>query len=240
MREEVFYLTLSDAQVKQMVVDLFLQKSERDKQHKVGASNISDPCTRHLAHALLGTPEAEQKYWMGGKIGTAIHSFLEDAIEKSNDSLLDGAIVEQKIELGHIKGYGDVSSKPDLVLPNARHLLDWKTSSRAKVKKMQNLTDGLKNYPDSAYTLKKYIGQAQLYAWGLNNSGIPIDRTTLVFLNRDGTNANDIWTYSVDYSEEIALALWNRVSNLWAELESGAHPDSYTATEHCYKCSVGI
>ncbi len=240
MREEVFYLTLSDAQVKQMTVDLFLQKSERDKQHKVGASNISDPCTKHLAHALLGTPEPEAKYWMGAKIGTAIHSFLESAIDNSSDDVLQGAIVEQKIELGNIAGYGDISSKPDLVLPNSKHLIDWKTSSRQKVKKLQNLTDGLKDDPASAYTLKKYIGQTQLYAWGLNNAGIEIERATLVFINREGTFANDIWTYSVDYNENIALALWSRVSNLWAELQNGAHPDSYTATEHCFKCAVGI
>ena len=240
MKRRVFYLSLTNAEVKQLTLDLFLQKSDRDKQYKVGASNISNPCTKHLAHDLLGSPEPEQKYWMGAKIGTAIHSFLESAIDSSTDDLLTDAIVEKKIELGSLDGYGDISSKPDLVLPSARHLIDWKTSSRAKVKKLQNLTDGLKDDPASAFTLKKYIGQTQLYAWGMNKAGIPIDKATLVFINRDGTYENDIWTYSVDYNEDIALALWNRLSNLWNELQNGTHPDSYLPTEHCYKCAVGI
>lgn len=233
-------MSLSDAQVKQLAVDLFKQKSERDKQHKVGASNISNPCTRHLAHDLVGTPEQEAKYWLGGKIGSAIHGFLEHSIDSSNDTIFNDAMVEHKITLGEIDGYGIVSSKPDLVLPSVHHLIDWKTSSRSKVKKLQNLVDGLKEDPESEYTLQKYVGQTQLYAWGLNKSGIRIDTATLVFINRDGTYENDIWTYSVPYNEEFALALWSRVSNLWKALEDGSHPNDYPETKYCFKCAVGI
>jgi hypothetical protein len=188
----------------------------------------------------VGTPEAESKYWMGGKIGTAIHGFLEHSIDGSDDAIFSDAMVERKITLGEIDGYGIVSSKPDLVLPSVRHLVDWKTTSRSKVKKLQNLVDGLKDDAESEYTLQKYIGQTQLYAWGLNNSGIPIDTATLVFINRDGTYENDIWTYSVPYDEGFALALWNRVSNLWQALEDGSHPNDYPETKYCFKCAVGI
>lgn len=231
---------LSNNDIKELAIDLFKQKSERDNQKKVGASNISNPCTKHLAHDLVGTPEAEIKYWMGGKIGTAIHSFLESAIDSSDNRILDGALVEQKITLGDIAGYGTVNSKPDLVLPSSNHLVDWKTTSRAKVKKLQNLVDGLKDDAESLYTLQKYIGQIQLYAWGLNKAGTQIDRATLVFINRDGTYENDIWTYTVDYDESIAVALWNRVTNLWHELQDGAHPEDYPDDPHCFKCSIGI
>ena len=233
-------MTLLPTEVKDMTVRLFLQKSERDKQHKVGASNISDPCTKHLAHALLGTPEPEMKYWMGGKIGTAIHSFLESSIDASTDTVLAECVVEQKITLGDIPGYGVVSSKPDLVLPSSQHIIDWKTSSRAKIKKLQNVLAGLKQDEDTLYTLKKYIGQLQLYMWGVNQAGTKITSGSLVFINRDGTNENDVWVYSVQYDEASALALWNRVNNLWAELEGGTTPDSYPDTPECFKCSVGI
>ena len=233
-------MSLNDMKIKELTIGLFNQKSDRDKQHKVGASNISDPCTRHLAHALVRTPQPEQKYYLGGKIGTAIHSFIESAIASSDDSLFTDALIESKITLGEINGYGIVSSKPDLILPSVRHLIDWKTSSRPKVKKLQNFVDGIKHDSASEYTLQKYTGQMQLYAWGSNNAGVPIDKTTLVFINRDGTSDNDFWTFTVDYDESFAVALWNRVSNLWAELENGAHPESYAPHPECYKCSVGI
>lgn len=232
--------SLSANDIKEATVGLFLQESERDKQRKVGASQISDPCTRHLAHALVGTESAPQKYWMGGKIGTAIHGFIESAIATSGSGLFDNAIVEHKIILGDVGSYGTVSSKPDLVLPNHKTLIDWKTTSRAKIKKIQNYVDGLKDDAASAYTVQKYLGQANLYAWGLNKSGIEIEDIALVFINRDGTYENDIYVLPTKYDEPFAVGLWERLQNLWAELDAGAHPNDYTGHPECYKCSIGI
>jgi len=233
-------MSLTNTQVVDLTLGLFKQESDRDKQRKVGASQISDPCTRHLAKALLMEAEPEQKYWLGGKIGTAVHGFLESAIDRSSDSIVSDAIVERKITLGEVSGYGVVSSKPDLVLPNSNHLVDWKTSSRPKVKKLRDLVDGVKHDKGSEYTLKKYIGQTQLYGWGLNNAGIKVDGISLVFINREGTYENDIWVHTYEYDESIAVALWNRLIRLWDELKSGAHPDNYQPNPECYKCSIGI
>lgn len=231
---------LSASQIKEMTVGLFLQESERDKQKKVGASQISDPCTRHLAHALVGTESAPQKYWMGGKIGTAIHGFIESAIAGDRSGLFANSIVEHKIILGDVGSYGTVSSKPDLVLPDDKVLIDWKTTTRAKIKKIQNYVDGLKDDAASAYTVQKYLGQANLYAWGLNKAGTVIEDIALVFINRDGTYENDIYVLPTKYDEPFAVALWDRLNNLWSELEAGAHPNDYPAHPECYKCSIGI
>lgn len=233
-------MSLTNSDVMNLTLGLFKQETARDKQRKVGASQISDPCTKHLAKALLADAEPEQKYWMGAKIGTAIHSYLESAIDSSNDSVLSDAIVERKIVLGKIAGYGTVSSKPDLVIPSSSHLVDWKTSSRAKVKKLRDLVDGIKHNEEAEYTLKKYIGQTQLYAWGMNQSDIKVDGISLVFINRDGTYENDIWTHTYEYDESFAVALWNRLIRLWDELQNGAHPDNYQPHPNCYKCSIGI
>lgn len=231
---------LSANDIKEATIGLFLQESDRDKQRKVGASQISDPCTRHLAHALVQSESAPQKYWMGGKIGTAIHGFIESAIAVSDDVLFADAIVEQKIVLGDVPGYGLVSSKPDLVLPSNRLLIDWKTTSRTKIKKIQNYVDGLKDDAASAYTVQKYLGQANLYAWGLNKSGTAIDDIALVFINRDGTYENDIYVLPTKYDEPFAVGLWIRLENLWSEIDNGAHPNDYPGHPECYKCSIGI
>lgn len=193
-----------------------------------------------MAKALLREQEPEAKYWLGGKIGTAIHSFIESAIDSSNATLVSDAIVEKKINLGEIAGYGIINSKPDLVLPSSKHLIDWKTSSRPKIKKLKDLVDGIKYDSTSEYTMQKYIGQAQLYAWGMNRASVPVDATSLVFINREGTYENDIWVHTVPYDESIAVALWSRLESLWAELETGAHPDSYQPHPECFKCNIGI
>jgi hypothetical protein len=231
---------LSANEIKEMTVGLFLQESERDKQRKVGASQISDPCTRHLAHALAGSEQAPQKYWLGGKIGTSIHAFIESAIPTSSDVRFNGAIIERKIELGDVPGYGMVSSKPDLLLANYNLLVDWKTTTRAKIKKIKDFTDGLKQDAASAYTVQKYLGQANLYAWGLNKDGYKIEDIALVFINRDGTNENDIHPLVTEYDEPFAVALWERLVNIWKDLEDGAHPNDFEGHPECYKCSIGI
>lgn len=233
-------MNLNDSAIRDLTTGLFKLESARDKQRKVGASQISDPCTRHLAKALLQEPEQESKYWMGAKIGTAIHSFLEDAISKTDVSIFSDAVVERKITLGELPDYGVVSSKPDLYLPQANHLIDWKTSSRQKVKKLRDIVDGVKENAEAEYTLKKYIGQTQLYAWGLNAAGNPVDNISLVFINREGTYENDIWSYTFRYNPNIAIALWNRLDTLWGELRDGAHPDNYPTNQYCFKCAVGI
>ncbi len=233
-------MSLTANQIKEATIGLFLQESDRDKQHKVGASQISDPCTRHLAHALVRTQEPPVKYWLGGKIGTSIHGFIESAISTSNDVVFANAVVEQKIILGDVPGYGVVSSKPDLVLADYRLLVDWKTTTRKKVKAIQDYVGGIKQDAASEYTVKKYLGQANLYAWGLNQAGTVIEDVALVFINRDGTYDNDFYVLPVKYDETFAVALWDRFVSLWQALENGAKPEDFENHPECFKCSIGI
>lgn len=239
---------MNDQEVKDFTLKLFRLESDRDRQRKVGASQISDPCTYHLAKALVRADEGRSKYWLGGKIGTATHMFLEDAISKApleNFPELEGCKVEEKIILGELPDYGIIGSKPDLVLVKESHLIDWKTSSRDKSRKLIKAMDCLQNGEESKdsgsmYTLRKYMAQAQLYAWGLNQMKIETNAISLVFINRDGTTENDIWTFTFDYSEELAVAVWNRLENLWAEIQSGVDIETMERDGDCFKCAIGL
>lgn len=231
-------MVTNGSRLKNLAISLLNTETDRDKQKKVGASQISNPCTKHLALALAGEPQSPSRYWLGGKIGTAVHSALELAIESSSAPELVGALVEEKLTLGEVPGYGLVSSKPDLILPAINHLVDWKTSTRAKTKKIQSWVDGVKQDASTTYTMQKYIGQTQLYGWGATQLGYQIDNISLVFVNRDGTNENDVLEYTFAYDESIAVALWDRLVVLWAELQGGAHPESYPGHPECFNCSV--
>jgi len=231
-------MALSGLKVKTLALGLLNNETDRDRQRKVGASQISNPCTRCLASDLSGVKQGPSKYWLGGKIGTAVHKVIEDEIPNSKEEELQDALVEQKITLGVLEGYGTISSKPDLTLPGSGHLVDWKTTTRPKSKKIQKWIDGQSKDAGVTYTMQKYIGQSQLYAWGVNQTGENIDGISLVFINRDGTNENDVLEYTYEYDENIALALWNRLVALWVELQDGAHPDNYPSHPECYTCSV--
>ena len=230
---------MSGLKIKELSIGLFQSETDRDRQRKVGASQISDPCTRHLAMAIIGEKQGPSKYWLGGKIGTAVHGLLEDSIEKSRGvPEFADAVVEQKITLGELPEYGVISSKPDLVLPAQKHLVDWKTSTRAKTKKIQKWIDGESTDSRTNYTMQKYIGQTQLYAWGCAQGGTEIETISLVFINRDGTNEVDVVEYTYEYDEQIALALWNRLVAIWDELKEGTHPQSYSGNADCFNCSM--
>jgi hypothetical protein len=207
----------------------------------VGASDFSDPCEYHLAKKLKGIHGGEFKYWLGAKIGTATHEFLEKRIEVVDTELypeFKGALVEETIVLGELAGYGLIKSKPDLVLVEGNHLVDWKTSKRDKSKKLQNVIHGLSKDADSMYNLKKYYAQAQIYAWGLNKGGTKIDACSLVFINRDGTYDPDVWSYTFDYDEEFARSMWKRLERIWEELQGGKDLEGFQREENCFNCKV--
>lgn len=235
---------MQNFQVRELALTLLTLESDRDRQRKVGASQISDPCTYHLASALVNTGDERSKYWLGAKIGTATHMLLEDAIEKVDTNVipeLEGAMVEQKIVLGELPEYGVISSKPDLAMPAENHLIDWKTSTRKKSTKLQKYLDGASfSDAESEYTMMKYMAQTQLYAWGLNKAGTQIDNISLVFVNRDGTMESDVWSHTFQYDEGLASALWVRLEKLWDAIQSGAELDDFDRHPECFRCKVGI
>lgn len=232
-------MALSGLRMKELSIGLLQNETDRDRQRKVGASQISNPCTKHLAMDLAGIKQQPSKYWLGGKIGTAVHNLIEAYIEENRDvPELSDAVVEQKITLGELDGYGVISSKPDLVLPAQKHLVDWKTSTRTKTKKIQKWIDGESKDSGTTYTMQKYIAQTQLYAWGLTQAGTEIETISLVFINRDGTNEVDVVEYTFEYDESMALALWDRLVVLWDELKNGSHPESYAGNPDCFNCAI--
>lgn len=234
-------MALSGLKTKELLIGLLQSETERDKQRKVGASQISNPCTKHLAMALAGIPQGASKYWLGGKIGTAVHLLIEDMIAKADLAKfpeLEDCMVEQSIVLGELPDYGVIKSKPDLALVKDMHLIDWKTTKRDEAKRIQKWLDTGVINAKTEYTMKKYMAQGQLYAWGLNNMGVTIETIALAFISRDGTNEADIVVVDFEYDEVAAMKLWRRLELLWEELQSGVHPESYAGDADCFNCSI--
>ena len=225
---------LEDGELKYLVTDLLTVTSERDKQRLVGASQIGNPCDFCLGGAMLAHGQRRNAYWMGARIGTAIHAALEEEAEKHTDrpregrfNALKGALIETKITLGTIPGYGTIKSKPDLLLTEHDHLVDYKTTTKAKLAKMK----ATNSVPI------QYVYQQQLYAWGLNNSGYKVKTCSLVFICRDGTNENDIWVHSFDYDESKAISAWTRLEAIWKYLtDNNQDTSGLTSHPECWYC----
>ena len=215
------------------MLDLLKTPKARDKQRTIGASAIGDPCAYCLAQTLLNALSQTGEYWLGAKIGDAIHALLEiEGAKHLDDSTgkfkaLKGARLEESLFIGSIPGYGDIWSTPDLYLTAENHLVDYKTSKRTKVE----------TYRATGELPTRYIYQVMLYARALIAMGYKVDKISFVFINRDGTSDRDVVVFSMDYDEALANEAWDRVVAAWEWLEAGGDVETLPSDPNCYVCS---
>lgn len=213
--------------------------SERDKQRKVGPSELGDLCERCLAEKLLGVHQEEKNYPLAPMIGTAFHLYLENVIG------LKDYLKETRVTVGEIKGYGSIRGTADGFDTATGHVVDYKILSKKKIKAFSSATffDEQHNpefYSDSLTEaqLKKYYYQMQLYGLGMENAGYEVNHTSLILFPRDAT-IESVTTATHElcfkYNREAALAVLERANEIfkWAtnnpdnlgELDS--HPGCY-------------
>lgn len=226
---------------KELALRLLREPTERDKQTFIGASSFGSPCSYCISSELKGLKEkGPNRYWLGGVIGTAVHNLLEERARE----MLSNVIIEKKIYLGTLEGYGEIYSKPDLVTLDDRRVIDWKTSTREKIKWYKEARDvdpsprELSKVTDARFTLQKYLGQIMSYARGLWLAGIEVDVLTLTFICRDGLTDNDIWSVDFDYDPEYADKVWNRLVSIWEYVRDGKDIEEIPSHLNCYSCSV--
>jgi len=213
--------------------------SERDKQRKVGPSELGDLCERCLAEKLLGVHEEEMTHPLAPMIGTAFHLYLENTIG------LKDYLKETKVTVGTIEGYGDISGTADGFDTATGHVVDYKVLSKKKIKAFSSATffDEDRNpefYSDSLTEarLKKYYYQMQLYGLGMENTGYEVNHTSLILFPRDCT-VESVMSASHElcfkYNREAALNVLERANqifkwaiNNWNILEElDSHPGCY-------------
>lgn len=230
-------MPLSDYEVKALVVDLLKTQTARDKQSKIGASEIGNPCDYCVASRLAGKPKVSSEYWLGARIGTGIHAELEREIAKHTEepqgtifNALKGAASEYKMSIYDMEGYGLIKSTADLLVTNHLHLIDFKTSKKRQVDKYK--LDGVP---------LQYVVQQQLYGYGFNQL-IPglVKRISLMFINRDGSTDSDFWVHSFDYDEQVALDALARLEVLWTYVREDNNIEALNSHPECFYCNVVI
>lgn len=218
-----------------------MEATERDKQVKIGASNLSNGCTRCLGRQMSAGQQSEiytSPWWLGAKLGTATHEYLDN--HNPHPELVNG---EAKVELGTIEGYGTVRSTTDAYFVVEEVCADWKTTTRDKLKFIKAaINDEPNEYETTKVTEARYkvIGyqrQLFLYALGLIRAGKPVKECAIVFICRDGTNENDIWEWSFPYDEAKAQEVWDRGVRLWKYLEDGGSVEDLKPHKLCWSCN---
>lgn len=216
--------------------------SERDKQRKVGPSELGDLCERCLAEKLLGVHQEEKTYPLAPMIGTAFHLYLENTIA------LKDYLKETRVTVGTIEGYGDISGTADGFDTATGHVVDYKVLSKKKIKAFSSATffDEDRNpefYSDSLTEgqLKKYYYQMMLYGLGMENAGYEVNHTSLILFPRDAT-IESVTTATHElcfkYNREAALAVLERANEIfkWAN-ENQDNLGELDSHPGCYYCA---
>ena len=221
------------------IIKELTKPSERDKQRKVGPSELGDLCERCLAEKLLGVHKEEKTHPLAPMIGTAFHLYLENVIG------LKDYLKETKVTVGTIDGYGDIRGTADGFDTATGHVVDYKVLSKKKIKAFSSATFFDEDYNPEFYSdsltegqLKKYYYQMQLYGLGMENAGYEVNHTSLILFPRDCTVESVISAsheLCFKYNRGAALNVLERANqifkwaiNNWNILEKlDSHPGCY-------------
>jgi hypothetical protein len=197
---------LSDEEVRHLVITTLTAPTARDKQTRIGASTLANGCDFCLASNFTGDTRATpitDRAWLGRTLGTAFHGLMESRIDVVRQQYPQ-ALAEHHVWFTTLRGYGPVGGSIDLLVPEARLMIDPKGGVRKKVLPLldylaiqrgeepqygrthKDVKLSEKAYAEEmakiAYKVTGYFGQQNLYM----HSRVA-DRASLLFFNRDGT-----------------------------------------------------
>lgn len=223
------------------ILNVLKTPTERDKQKKVGPSNLSNACTYCLAVQMTGGQESTiftGQYWLGAKIGTATHEYVD------NHGAQPYVINEQKNVIGEIEGYGTIKGSTDVFFPEEGEVGDLKTTTRDKLKFIKRaITDEPNEYEttkvvEARAKVVAYQKQLFLYGRGWENLGYTVNGCVIWFVCRDGQGDQDIWTWRFPYSRQHADAAFDRAVKLWKYLSEGNDIEQLKSSPTCWTCNV--
>lgn len=214
--------------VSEIVKVTITKPSDRDKQRRVGPSDLSNSCDVCVAEAFRASfePRDDNQSSRGFSLkawsGTAVHAKLERDMPLTDSE----AMCEERVYVHTIPGYGDISGTIDLYLPYLGTWVDYKTTDMSKLR-----TFRLDKQVPSAHQR-----QTMMYGYGLRQAGRKADYASLVYIPRDSNRLDDIWTVVADYHESIALESLERAERIWKMVEAD-DTSELSPDPNCFPCN---
>lgn len=237
----------------QRIIDVLTTPTARDKQRRIGPSEIGDMCERCLAEKLLATGPVEvegvvlkptqRSVTIPPLLGTAMHAYLDERTSQLGDVLR-----EVPVTVGEIRRYGEITGSMDHYNITFEQTLDYKVVGKKKLdayrRAVTQTDDGTTIFDNNSpvvSTLKKYWIQLSLYSRGMELLGHEVSSMSLLLIPRDDTTAdvesacNEI---VFSYDPEIAIKALDRASQIyeWA-IDNPQSLSELASDNHCYYCN---
>lgn len=208
-------------------IDQAIAGHPRSLQKRIGPSEMGTPCNRRIAYKLAGVEPVNARNAWKPTVGTAVHSWLEEAFERENRDL--GSVrylLEQKVDVGEVGGEA-VFGNCDIYDRTTAGVIDWKVVGLSMLRSYKANGPG-----------PQYRTQAHLYGRGWVRKGFAVDWVGIYFLPQNGERHEAVW-WTEPYDEQIALdalANVNRVHTLVQLAGSKVALVEKTAEAYCNYC----
>lgn len=159
------------------LIDLAAVTGTRAKQIAIGASEIGWECDRRIAYRLCNTGASNHSDPMRLIVGTGVHLWLAERLRDLNGGS-GRFLIEYDCVYRDIPGHGDLYDR------FTRTAIDWKTTSKTRIKEMVRTGE----------PVMQYQVQIQHNAAALLDQGEDPARVALIFLARDG-GLDDSWAW---------------------------------------------
>lgn len=186
------------------VIRDYARSHQRSQQAQIGPSELGQDCERRVAMTLLGCDKIndERDEWTSS-VGTAIHSWMENAFLHANALLVAKGeparwLVEQTVNIRPgLDGHTDVY---DI---RTHTVLDHKFPGVTSIRK----------YRKQGHPGRQYIWQAHTYGLGWARLGFPVRNVAIAMYPRSGL-VRDTWLWQERYRPEVAREALARVDSL--------------------------
>lgn len=199
------------------LIEQIKKPTQRDKQRRIGPSELGDPCPRCVGRALADK-RAPQDFSLYPWLGTAGHAYLETTV-------FPDAEHEMRLVVGEIPGYGEIKGTTDMYRREEKDVVDWKFVGLKKIKTYR---------VNGAPTRYRY--QAMLYGRGVELRGDPVETVRIVFIPRDSGDPRDIWVHEEEYQPEMAERALERGKFLFDYVQENGW-ESLESDDDCYVCN---
>lgn len=207
------------ANLKRELSDIVLwneRTSPRSRQQAIGPSEVGNICDRRIAYRIAnvtGTNTYSDPW--PAIVGTAIHNWLEQAINRFQRETGDrGWLPEVRVQPDEM-----VQGRSDLFHLPTGTVVDFKTTNADTMKKLK------RGEPPSA----GYITQINLYGLGHEKAGRRVENVALVYYPRAGW-LNDAFVWHAKYDRDIANAALRRLYGIGfklVDLDIENHPEKF-------------
>lgn len=206
------------------------KSTARGKQRNIGPSEIGG-CPLCVGETLaLKLPEQypdiehTEDFGLGAWLGTGMHSHIENTFD------IPGAILEQKLTIGEIAGYGIITGSSDFFLDG--HVVDWKNPGKYSYDAMR--LESLEKQNQIPKTV--YRAQQHLYGLGWENAGYEVKTVSLCVIPKMHNDPAKIKFYHEKYNRKVAEAALKRLEMIWQYVQDGRLYE-LPMGDDCYRCS---